>query len=232
MNQHRIQALRHVHFEDLGSFEVPLLEAGYDIEYVDVADGAINGLDPIAADIMVVLGGPIAAYDIEPYPVVSDMIAALKARINADRPTLGICLGAQLMAAALDARVYPGPKEIGWAALDIEDVPGSPVDTLRGLPVLHWHGDTFDLPNGCTRLASTATCRNQAFMRGPNVLGLQFHPEVLARRFENWLIGHANEIGTAGKSPVGLRDDARRYGTLLEDAGRCLMTDWISGLKP
>ena len=230
MSQRCVQAFRHVHFEDLGSFEAPLLEAGYDIEYIEVADGRIDVLDPLAPDIMVVLGGPIAAYDTETYPVVSDMMAALKARLSADRPTLGICLGAQLMAAALDARVYPGTKEIGWAPLDIEDVPGSPVGALREIPVLHWHGDTFDLPNKCTRLASTATCQNQAFMKGPNALGLQFHPEVLAGRLEYWLIGHASEIGTAGIRPVELREDALRYGAQLEDAGHGLMTDWISGL--
>lgn len=231
MNQRRVLALRHIHFEDLGSFEPPLADAGYAIDYIDVADGGIDALDPLAPDILVVLGGPIAAYDDALYPVVLDEIGLLKARLAAGRPTLGICLGAQLMAAALGARVYPGPaKEIGWAELDTVEVPGSPLEALRNVPVLHWHGDTFDLPGGCTRLASTPLCANQAFMRDPNVLGLQFHPEARAGRFEYWLLGHANEIGSAGISPATLREDARRYGKPLEAAGGRLMAGWIAGL--
>ena len=231
MNQRRVQALRHIYFEDLGSFEAPLADAGYAIDYIDVADGGIEALDPLAPDILVVLGGPIAAYDDALYPVVLDEIGLLKARLAAGRPTLGSCLGAQLMAAALGARVYPGPaKEIGWAELDIVEVPGSPLEALRNVPVLHWHGATFDLPDGCTRLASTPPCANQAFMRGPNVLGLQFHPEALAGRFEYWLLGHASEIGSAGISPATLREEARRHGTPLEAAGARLMAGWIAGL--
>ncbi|MBD0417188.1 glutamine amidotransferase [Oryzicola mucosus] len=232
MTQKTVQAIRHISFEDLGSFEAPLREAGYDIEYIDVAERDPATLDPLGADLLVVLGGPIGVYDHDAYPVVTDEIHLLRARLAADRPTLGICLGAQLMAAALGARVYPGPaKEIGWSALDLSDAAApNPLAALRNVPVLHWHGDTFDLPEGGTLLASTPLCANQAFARGPNVLGLQFHPEVLGARFEHWLLGHANELATAGIDPVTLRRDAGRHAGALEGAGAVLVAGWLSRL--
>ena len=227
------QAIRHIGFEDLGSFAAPLSEAGYDIQYLDVAERDPATLDPHDADLLVVLGGPIGVYDHEAYPVVTDEISLLRARLAADRPTLGICLGAQLMAAALDARVYPGPaREIGWSALDLPDAAApDPLVALRDVPVLHWHGDTFDLPEGTTRLASTPVCANQAFSRGPNVLGLQFHPEVLGARFEHWLLGHAHELATAGIDPGLLRRDAKRYAGDLETAGAAMLAGWLSHLE-
>lgn len=232
MTRKSVQVIRHVGFEDLGSLAVPLREAGYDIEYIDVAEHEPATLDPLGADLLVVLGGPIGVYDRDAYPVVSAEIRLLQARLAADRPTLGICLGAQLMAAALGARVYPAPaREIGWSALDLSDTAApNPLAALRDVPVLHWHGDTFDLPEGGTLLASTVLCTNQAFSRGPNVLGLQFHPEVLGARFEHWLLGHARELSTAGMSPAALRGDARRYAGELEKAGPAMLTAWLSRL--
>jgi GMP synthase (glutamine-hydrolysing) len=227
-----VQVIRHIGFEDLGSFACPLREVGYDIDYVDVAERDPATLDPLGADLLVVLGGPIGVYDHDAYPVVTDEIRLLRARLAADRPTLGICLGAQLMAAALGARVYPGPaKEIGWSTLDLTDAAKpNPLAALRDVPVLHWHGDTFDLPEGGTILASTPVCANQAFSRGPSVLGLQFHPEVLGARFEHWLLGHANELATAGIDPAGLRRDAQRYAVDLEKAGAGMLAEWLSQL--
>ncbi|MCO6388542.1 glutamine amidotransferase [Aliihoeflea sp. 40Bstr573] len=232
MTMKTVQAIRHIGFEDLGSFASPLREAGCDIEYIDVAERDPATLDPLGADLLVVLGGPIGVYDHDAYPVITEEIGVLRARIAADRPTLGICLGAQLMAAALGARVYPGPvKEIGWSALDLSDTAEpNPLAALRGVQVLHWHGDTFDLPKDSTLLASTPLCTNQAFSRGPNVLGLQFHPEVLGARFEHWLLGHANELATAGIDPVTLRHDSHRYASKLEQAGATLLTGWLSQL--
>ncbi len=233
MTRRIVQAIRHVGFEDLGSFAVSLQEAGYDIDYIDVAEHDPVTLDPRGADILVVLGGPIGVYDHESYPVVTDEIELLKQRLAADLPTLGICLGAQLMAAALDARVYPGAeKEIGWSALDLAETPvPNPLSALRDVPVLHWHGDTFDLPADATLLASTAVTPNQAFSRGPNALGLQFHPEVLGARFEHWLLGHASELATARIDPAGLRSDAKRYAHGLERAGATLLAGWLPQLR-
>ena len=232
MTRHTVQAVRHIGFEDLGSFEIPLRAAGFDIEYIDVAERDPGSLDPIAPDVLVVLGGPIGVYDHTAYPFISSEIELLRERLASGRPTLGICLGAQMMAAALGARVYPAPaREIGWSALDLSETgKHNPLTALGGVPVLHWHGDTFDLPEGTTLLASTAACRNQAFSRGPNVLGLQFHPEIVGARFEHWLLGHASELATAGISPAALRRDGRHHANRLEKAAAVLLENWLSGL--
>ncbi|MGH6794582.1 MAG: glutamine amidotransferase, partial [Methylocella sp.] len=171
-------AIRHVHFEDLGTFEEPLTRAGYKLRYYDV--GRRNLPDPLAPDLVIVLGAPVGAYEEDKYPFLRDEIDLVTARCRAGRPTFGICLGAQLVARALGARVYPsGIKEIGWGPVDLTDAASTtPLRHLARTPVLHWHGDTFDLPQGAVRLASTAKCRNQAFCVGSNILGVQFHPEV------------------------------------------------------
>lgn len=195
MTQKTALAIRHVAFEDLGSFEKPILEADFALEYRDAGAGNLLGGDP-QPDLLIVLGGPIGAYEDAAYPFILDELSLLKRQMDLGRPTLGICLGAQLMACALGTRVYPGPeKEIGWKPAELTSAGAdSPLRHFDGIPVLHWHGDTFDLPEGCDRLASTAICRQQAFSRGRNILGLQFHPEVRASHMEYWLIGHAGEI--------------------------------------
>lgn len=128
--------IRHVHFEDLGSFAAPLAAAGHEVRYVDA------GLDDLRAEELVLLGGPIGAYEGHLYPFLDDELDALRARLAAGAPTLGICLGAQLMAAALGARVAPGPaKEIGWATVELTEAgQAGPLHHLDGVPVLHWHG--------------------------------------------------------------------------------------------
>ena len=100
------------------------------------------------------------------------------------------------MARALGSRVYPGPaKEIGWAPIALTAAGKQSVARhFEGTPVLHWHGDTFDLPTGTELLASTTICQNQAFRYGHHGIAFQFHPEGSARHFERWLIGHAAEI--------------------------------------
>jgi len=148
------------------------------------------------------------------------------------RPTLGNCLGAQLISRALGSRVYPtGAKEIGWSPLELSAAGRTGVlRHLDGLDVLHWHGDTFDLPTGCDLLASTPVCRNQAFARGPNLLALQFHPEVDAHNMERWLIGHACELAGAGIAPPTLRARTREAAPALRPASDALIAEWLQGV--
>jgi len=227
-----VTVVQHLAFEDLGSFEPVLRQRGHAIEVLQA------GVDDVSAAIrqaecLVVLGGPIGVCDTEAYPFVVDEVEALRERLRARRPTLGICLGAQLMAAALGARVYPGGhKEIGWGPLQITPAgQASALSHLDGVPVLHWHGDTFELPAGCELLASTALCERQAFRLGPNVLGLQCHPEAEARRFERWLIGHAVELAAAGIDVRALREQARQAGPTLALAAQRMLIDWVNGLE-
>jgi GMP synthase (glutamine-hydrolysing) len=184
-------------------------------------------------DLLVVLGGPIGAYEEDKYPFLADEIAIIEKRLNFARPALGICLGAQLFARALHARVFPGPaKEIGWAPVTLtSEGKRSPIRFLDGVPLLHWHGDTFDLPEGAQLLASTAVCQNQAFSYGKSVLAFQFHPEASAKGFERWLIGHAVEIaGVAGIPVSKLRSDTARLAPESAPLGQQCLREWLEGL--
>ncbi len=226
-------AIRHVSFEDLGSLKAPIEEAGYRTSYLDVGLRDLSKVNAIEPDLLVVLGGPIGAYEDAQYPFLADEIRILSDRLAAGRPTLGICLGAQLIARALRAEVYPGPRrEIGWAPIQLSDV--SRTSALRHLddgPVFHWHGDTFDLPADCDLLASTEVCRNQAFRKGSNLLALQFHPEVMQAGFERWLIGHACELSAQPDvSRQELRTDTEKYAAGLQQRASTMIEEWLREL--
>lgn len=130
-------------------------------------------------DGFLVLGGPMGAYEEESYPWLAAEKRYIESIIRSGKKLLGICLGCQLIADVLGARVYQGPgPEIGWHEVSVADRADS---YLRGFPQnflgLHWHGDTFDLPAGATRLASSQLYENQAFSVGEQILALQFHLE-------------------------------------------------------
>jgi GMP synthase (glutamine-hydrolysing) len=224
--------VRHLAFEDLGTFAPVLAAAGFDLTIMDA--GVDELFEPIVrSDLVVVLGGPIGVYEEEKYAFLADERRALTQRLRARLPTLGICLGAQLMAAALGARVYPGhQKEIAWSPVEL--TPGGAASCLAKLEaraVLHWHGDTFDLPEGAERLASTALYPNQAFAIGTNILALQFHPEVDARRFEQWLIGHCGELAATGVDIAQFRADVKQGGAALRGAASSLLGHWLEQLR-
>lgn len=224
-------AIRHVLFEDLGAFETVLRQAGYAAGYVDAGVDNLEGLDPLDADILIFLGGPIGAHDDHLYPFLKQELRLIEARLAADRPMLGICLGAQLIARALGAKVYPmSAKEIGFKPLKLtDDGRDSPLSVFEDQPVLHWHGDIFDLPEGATLLASTDQCPNQAFSVG-KTLALQFHPEADGANFELWLIGHTVELHAAGIDVRTLRaaNDEFRLG-LVKRATQFFKT-WLASL--
>lgn len=222
-------ALRHIHFEDLGTLDAVLKENGYQLSYLDATldDLAVPAVQQ--ADLLIVLGGPIGAYDEEAYPFLRGELVAIHHRLDQKLPLLGICLGAQLIARALEAKVYPmGVKEIGYSPLTLTPAgQESALAELADAPVLHWHGDQFDIPDGGVLLASTSVCSNQAFSVGSHVLGLQFHLEADARRIEQWLVGHANELGQAGINPQDLRIEAEQLGKRLTTAARSVLTRWL-----
>jgi GMP synthase (glutamine-hydrolysing) len=183
--------------------------------------------------LLVVLGGPIGVYEQQEYPFLMDEIALIRQRLAARRPILGICLGAQLMAAALGARVFPGKngKEIGWspiqAAPNAHTPPWFAPLLSPGLSVFHWHGDTFDLPAGALPLAGTEAYPNQAFAVGDFALALQFHPEVTAADLESWYVGHACELHHAGITVESLRSAAREHAPALEAAAERFWDLWL-----
>lgn len=226
--------IRHVAFEDLGVFADSLASRGFELHHLQAGVDEATEADWLNTDLAIVLGGPIAAWETDRYPWLDRQTSLLRARLAAGGATLGICLGAQLIASALGARVYPGPvKEIGWAPVSLSPAGlAGPLRALDGVPVLHWHGDTFDLPEGSALLASTAHTPHQAFEAGGHVLGLQFHPEVDPRHVEAWLIGHTGELAQAGIDLATLRADTARFGTAPASAGRTLMSAWLDRIFP
>lgn len=224
-------ALRHVAFEDLGLL-APLLDAaGWQVSYRDAP------LDPLRdpalddAGLLIVLGGPVGVYQTDDYGFLTDEIALVERRLARRRPTLGICLGCQIMAKALGAAVFPGArKQIGWGAVRLtEEGLASCLKPLAApqARVLHWHGDTFDLPDGAVRLAADAVYDNQAFACGDNALALQFHVEADPARPESWYVGHAAELAGAGVSVRELRAATAAAAAQARAQAHAIFTDWL-----
>lgn len=230
----RAMVIGHVAFEDLGSLAPALATAGFTIRTCQAGVDAIPWDEGLACDLLVVLGGPIGVYEEAVYPFLKlekDLVAARLARGGV---TLGICLGAQIMAAALGARVYPGAagKEIGWSALQPTPA-GRTVSCLAplfapGVSVLHWHGDTFDLPAGAVHLASSTQYAHQAFAHGDHGWAFQCHPEVRGADLERWFIGHACELGQAGVDITALRAESQKLAPALERAAATLWSEWLA----
>jgi GMP synthase-like glutamine amidotransferase len=157
-------ALRHVAFEDLGLLAPIMERTGWNVSFCEAAVDDLTHPSIRTADLLIVLGGPIGVYETESYPFITDEIALIERRLRQGLPTLGICLGAQLMAKALGSRVYAGHvKEIGWGTISLtEEGATSCLKSLdRESSVLHWHGDTFDLPAQAKRLARTPITRTR-----------------------------------------------------------------------
>lgn len=174
----RVQVLQHVRFEGIGSIESWLSSRPSEVGYTRFHETGHTLPDPHGLDLAIVMGGPMSVNDERSLPWLKAEKAFIREAIRAGVALVGVCLGAQLIASALGSGVFRNPrKEIGWF-----EVSGIQVDDAFRFPAsltaFHWHGETFDLPRGARRLASSRACENQAFQFGSNVVGVQFHLET------------------------------------------------------
>ena len=216
----------------LGNLEPVLREAGYDIEVVDALSADFNALDAQSPDLVVVLGNEHGVYEKEAHPYIAAEEEWLAARLRDERPTLGVCFGAQIMASALGGEVYRGPStQIGYRSVELtEDGTDSPLAAFAGVPVMQWHGDTFTLPEGVTRLAGSSDYANEAFSVGNWALATQFHPETTPSMYEQWVADGRESVVTQGLSADELLSDDERNSAAMQEASARMLTRWLAGL--
>lgn len=226
--------IRHVPREGIAGYRAPVEAAGYALERIDVTDPDFAGLDLCEPDLLLMMGGPMGVYEKDLYPWIPCQLRRLGRRLAAGLPTLGVCFGAQMMAEALGGPVYAGPsKEIGFHPVRLNEAGrSSPLRHIENVPVLHWHGDTFRLPEGVELLGSTEAYACQAFRRGANLLALQFHAEMGEDpRFHSWVETWPEAVAEAGESEASLCTAHRLHGARAVAAGRAMIGEWLAGLE-
>lgn len=211
-------ALQHVDLEGPSRIGEIAREIGWTVEVRQLAKGDAVPERLDAGQVLVVMGGPMGVGDLaDPrFPFLAQEVDLLRTVLAARQPVIGVCLGAQLLAHAAGAAVHPllvgqppvRHREVGWGAVTFTRTAGEePV--LAGMDpsevVVHWHGDTFDLPAGATLLASTLSCPQQFFRLGQAAFGLQFHIEVTAEQVGEWVGADAEFVHAAGGATHGAR---------------------------
>jgi GMP synthase (glutamine-hydrolysing) len=213
-------AIRHAEHEHLGTLATAFEHAGQEFHYLNVYRG-----DAVPADLtgwggLVVMGGAMGVYEADQFPFLAEEMKLIRKAAETSFPVLGICLGSQLIAGALGARVYPGPeKEIGWYSVEVA-APGEDLarDLAPSFMGFHWHGDTFELPSGAVHLFRSRRYENQGFRWGEKVFGLQFHLEVSAPMVDEWLQdpGCRAEIAAVpGLEPETIHQQAQEHSAAL-----------------
>lgn len=191
--------LQHVPFEGLGSIEAWLLNVGYEISCTRLYE-SVDFPEIEEIDLLVIMGGPMSVNDEQKYSWLVKEKNFIKSVIQAGRPVLGICLGAQLIADSMGGEVFEnGVKEIGWLPITAaESLNDNVFQFPEEIEVFHWHGETFSLPNGAVLIAESKGCKNQAFQIGRHVIGLQFHLETTQKSAEE-LVDHCRDELVAGE---------------------------------
>jgi GMP synthase-like glutamine amidotransferase len=197
----KVHCIRHEVFEDIGCISDWILTGNHQISYTHVFLKEELPAD-VEFDFLIIMGGSASVYDLNKYPWIDREVRFIKKAIDNHKKILGICLGSQLIAKALDGDVYQAnTKEIGWFPVtfnktDLQRMPFLPAE----ITTFHWHGDTFDLPEGAIRLASSKNTLNQGFIYGKDIMALQFHPEMTSESITMILNGAGNELAVQSES--------------------------------
>jgi GMP synthase-like glutamine amidotransferase len=227
-----VLVFQHDPFEDLGFFGEVLEKQGADYRVVRLHHGETPAEEWEHVRALIILGGPMNVDEEESFPFLRWEKRIIRAAIDEAVPMLGICLGAQLIAATLGTAVFHGAvKEIGWSPISI--TPHGQVDSLLGyLPesatVFQWHGDGFDLPAGAIKLASSAHYSTQAFRLGKTIYGLQFHLEVTPRMIERWIEERSKDLALAPYVlPEKILADTQNYSPTLKYYGERFLSEFV-----
>jgi GMP synthase (glutamine-hydrolysing) len=228
----KVVAFRHLFSEGLGSLSQVIEKSGGSYQYLDTYREEIDCFDPLQPDLLIVLGGTPGVYQADDYPFLKQEMSYIEARLARDLPTLGICLGAQMMASVLGGKVYPGQNgsEIGWYPLTLtESGKQSPVRHFDSAEtyMLSWHGDTFDLPEGAELLASSEKYQHQAYRYGKNALGLQFHCEITPAMLKGWSVSSASLVANGTLDLARLRKQTDDYGPKLMTQTEKFIVEWM-----
>ena len=226
---------RHIEMEGLGVLDAVFEHWDFAFCYAEAGTEDLADAVSPEPDLLVILGGPMGVYEADKYPYLTEEIRLIRDRLASGKPMLGICLGAQLIAHAAGADVYRAKQpEVGYQPITLTAAgETSCLSHMAGsqFNVLHWHGDTFDLPAGAERLCSSATTENQGFAIGRNVLGLQFHVEVTPKDLDGWLTNGLDELAIlAGADAAQLRADAARIGADVAVMGARAIDAWLTQL--
>ena len=223
--------LQHVECETIGSIQEMLSARKVSARVVRLFDGTAVPASLGTARGLIVMGGPMGVYDHDRFPFLRDEMRLIEATVREMRPVLGICLGSQLLAAALGAKVRPsGRQEIGWHEVSLTPAAKSDplwLDVPATFTALHWHGDVFDLPEGAELLASSRMTAHQAFRFGKNAYGLLFHLEVTSSGIERMAAAFPGDLQQVGLSSTALIEQSRRNLSDLRIIAEQVFGRWL-----
>jgi GMP synthase (glutamine-hydrolysing) len=231
-----IFGLYHDASEGAGLIAETLKDRGIAFQPVHLYQG--EGLPRDTSDLegLVIMGGPMNVDEVDRYPFLLPELQLIEKVLSEKKPILGVCLGAQLIAKALGARVFANKqREVGWHPISMTEAAKSDPyfsKLPQTLTVLHWHGDTFELPSGAVHLAQSAPCENQAFRWGDNVYALQFHIEATPSMLRAWCSSEAGAsyARSAGETPEGILKATPVAFGRLEPQARAFLTRYVSAV--
>ena len=233
--------LQHHDREGLGIIADALHRTSVAVRQIRPFEGQPVPSDLADASGLIVMGGPQSVYDQKTFPYLREELTLIEHALELEKPILGVCLGSQLIAAALGAKVYAGKtKEIGWNRVTLTKSGPGTADHLTdplfaGVPksftAFHWHGDVFDLPHGAVQLASSSVTATQAYRYRTNVYGLLFHMEVTFPLVRAMVETFADELQAAGLNGAAIKLNAHTHLPALQQIGHAVFKEWAAMLR-